>query len=115
MRLTIVIFCCFVLPLFCAQEIHFPNDFDRAANVTQVLADLRGTNVYENLVDNIISGGVLKLTLAMNRAVLSNSGSSQGNDNLVYSPVSVAGTCSITIYLQLHVRGWAIVHYMHAE
>lgn len=79
--------------IFAQEFIHFPQDaLDMSAdNVTSTLAELRGTTVYEKFVDNIISGGITKLTLAVDRASLKNSGRIH-NENIVFSPVSIAGT-----------------------
>lgn len=81
------LFCCF--PLFLAQEFQFPSDSEEASNITKLLEQKRGTENYEDLVDSVISRGILKLTLGLDRATLSNSG--QTSDNIVFSPISVAG------------------------
>lgn len=80
-----------------AQEFYFPSDTSEALqlggknNVTQILTELRGTSEYEKFVDNIISRGVLRLTLAIDRAAASNSKFFSDRNNVVYSPVSIAG------------------------
>lgn len=81
----------FLFPILLAQEIQFPSDDeDSVSNITKLLELQRGTESYEHLVDSVISRGILKLTLALDRATLSNSG--QSSDNIVFSPISVAGT-----------------------
>lgn len=73
-----------------AQEIQFPSDDEESvSNITKLLELKRGTESYEHLVDSVISRGILKLTLALDRATLTNSG--QSSDNIVFSPISVAG------------------------
>lgn len=52
---------------------------------------LRGTSVYEKYVDNIISKGISKLTLAVDRATIKDNERIGGRDNIVFSPVSIAG------------------------
>lgn len=86
-----------------AQEIYFPSDDEQSStsNITKLLELKRGTDSYEYLVDSVISRGILKLTLALDRATLSNSG--QSSDNIVFSPISVAGNC-LSLYLNVYVR-----------
>lgn len=76
-------------PIFLAQEFQFPSDSEDTANITKLLEQKRGTENYEDLVDSVISRGILKLTLALDRATLSNI--EQTSDNIVFSPISVAG------------------------
>lgn len=83
----VLLFCC--LPIFLAQEFLFPTDSEEVSNITKLLEQKRGTENYEHLVDSVISRGILKLTLGLDRATLSNSG--QTSDNIVFSPISVAG------------------------
>lgn len=87
----------FLLPIILTQEIQFPldsnEDNNASTNITKLLELKRGTDSYEHLVDSVISRGILKLTLALDRATLQNSGKS--TDNIVFSPISVAGILGI--------------------
>lgn len=88
---------CLLFSLQNAQEFYFPTDISEVLqeggenNITRILSELRGTNEYEKFVDNIISKGVLRLTLAMDRAAITNSRYFSDSENIVYSPVSIAG------------------------
>lgn len=82
----------FIFPTFFAQEFQFPTEEEPTNNITKLLEEQRGTENYEHLVDSVISRGMLKLTLALDRATLSNSG--QSSDNIVFSPISVAGNAN---------------------
>lgn len=53
------------------------------------LTELRGTSLYEEYVDKIIATGILKLTLAVEKAIISSSPNSF--DNVVFAPVGIAG------------------------
>lgn len=88
----------FLFPILLAQEIQFPSDEEESTtNITKLLELKRGTENYEDLVDSVISRGILKLTLALDRATLSTYG--QSSDNIVFSPISVAGTYFCFLYI----------------
>ncbi|KAJ8982103.1 hypothetical protein NQ317_010961 [Molorchus minor] len=57
------------------------------------LTEIRGTSLYEKFVDRIISGGVTKLTLAINTIL----NSRRGSDNIVFAPVSIAGALALVL------------------
>lgn len=58
------------------------------------LTQLRGTTIYEQFIDKIISSGILKLTLAMEKALITTSPNNY--ESVVFAPVNIAG---IVIYL----------------
>lgn len=59
------------------------------------LTALRGTLEYEKRVDNIISSGILKLAVAIEKTLLETS--SNNYENIVIAPVSIAGILIILI------------------
>lgn len=56
------------------------------ANVN--LTEIRGTTLYEKYVEQILAGGITKLTLAVNKALLQSRSSNK--DNIVFAPLSIS-------------------------
>lgn len=52
------------------------------------LTEIRGTSLYEKYVEQIIAGGVTKLTLAVNKELLQSR--SGHRDNIVFAPLSIS-------------------------
>lgn len=65
----------------------------------------RNSTKYELYVDQIISGGIAKLTLAINRAFLDVI--SKRQENLVFAPVSIGGKTKI---LQINLEFKSFAH-----
>ncbi|KAJ8919515.1 hypothetical protein NQ315_002136 [Exocentrus adspersus] len=59
------------------------------------LTEIRGTTIYENFVDKIIAGGISKLTLAINKALLHQTSSDK--ENVVFAPVSISGALALIL------------------
>ncbi|RZC34043.1 serpin B12 [Asbolus verrucosus] len=60
------------------------------------LTILRDTSAYEQYVDKIISAGILKLTLAVEKAMIATSGTNN-YDSIVYAPVSIAAALALVL------------------
>lgn len=64
------------------------------SNIPNNLTDLRGTAQYEEYVEEIISTGLIRLTLAINKVISSNS---DPKENVVFSPVSIGAALSLIL------------------
>ncbi|XP_060530341.1 serine protease inhibitor 28Dc isoform X2 [Cylas formicarius] len=85
--------------------LYFPNENGGVSqilserNVVEVippnlnLSDIRGTTVYENYVDKIISMAIAKTTLTINNLLIQN----PHGDNVVFSPTSIAGALALVL------------------
>lgn len=79
--------------------VYFPVEVAEASQAGSVvpgninLTEIRGTTLYERYVAQIISGGITKLTLAINKVLLQSRSSTK--DNIVFAPMSIG--CKYTI------------------
>ncbi|XP_066261812.1 serine protease inhibitor 28Dc [Euwallacea similis] len=58
------------------------------------LAVLRGTTIYEKFVDDLISQAVAKLTVEINRLLISHA---KGDENVLFSPISITGVLALVM------------------
>ncbi|XP_044254319.1 serine protease inhibitor 28Dc [Tribolium madens] len=59
------------------------------------LTELRGTTLYEQFVDKIVSSGILKLTVAMEKALIASSPNNY--ESIVFAPVNIAGALALVL------------------
>lgn len=94
-KLILLIFLSLAITLN-GQVLYFPDDValkqyistDPIEQIPTNLTELRGTDKYKILVDQILTTGLIKLTLGINNAILENN---NGNDNIVYAPLNIGG------------------------
>lgn len=73
--------------------LYFPEEIAAAPQAGSIvpgninLTEIRGTTLYESYVEQIISGGIAKLTLAINKVLLQSR--SNTRDNIVFAPMSI--------------------------
>lgn len=79
------------IPLTFSADFFFP--LDLKTNITAILEQKRGSEDYLTVVDRVISRGILKLSLGLDRATLESS-----RENVIFSPVSVAGKSTLYLY-----------------
>lgn len=80
------------------EMVYFPEETPAASSQSENraeipgninLTEIRGTTMYEKYVEQLISGGIAKLTLAINKVLLQ--GRSGSRDNVVFAPMSIGG------------------------
>lgn len=109
---TMFIYLMVSFPLLLECQLYFPDDnggfmqmtpenseylpsFQPNSPSIKNLTALRGTSEYEKRVDAIISSGILKLAVAIEKTLLQ---TTSGNyENIVTAPVSIAGVLMILI------------------
>lgn len=77
--------------------IYFPVEIEASQNIESGplvpsninLTEIRGTTLYDKYVEKIITAGITKLTLAVNKVLLQSKSSS--SHNIVFAPMSIAG------------------------
>lgn len=85
-KVIISILLSILLECIAANQIYFP-DYDSQNNATALLEQSRNTNEYEPTVDAIISRGVLKFTLSLQKYMAKKS----KEPNVVFAPVNIGG------------------------
>lgn len=78
-------------------QVYFPQEIETSQHIESGplvpaninLTEIRGTTVYEQYVEQIITGGITKLTLAINKILLQSK--SRDCHNIVFAPMSIAG------------------------
>lgn len=112
--------------LNCAQDsVYFPQEIEDSQHIESGplvpaninLTEIRGTNVYEKYVERVITGGITKLTLAVNKVLLQ--GTSTGSHNIVFAPISIAGkkmkSCKLPILMNSKEIYFEFQCYQHFE
>lgn len=98
MLLKIFLTITIVFNVSCAQEMVFFPEEIAASSINENreiipgninLTEIRGTTMYESYVEKVISSGIAKLTLAINKVLLH--GRSGNHHNIVFAPLSIGG------------------------
>lgn len=93
--------CLVTLSLAKCNQFYFPDNMPKAPllNTSQPIVPdftaIKGSPEYETVIDSIISEGIAKTTLAINRVILETSRSNY--DNIVFAPVSISGKIFIVL------------------
>ncbi|KAG5893896.1 hypothetical protein JTB14_001079 [Gonioctena quinquepunctata] len=88
---------------YSGSEIYFPSENGGLANdenYPQItsrlnLSEVRGTSTYEKYVDQLIAGGIARLTLEINRSFLQKRDSE--DDNIVFAPLNIGGALALVL------------------
>lgn len=91
-KVIISILLSILLECIAANQIYFP-DYDSQNNATALLEQSRNTNEYEPTVDAIISRGVLKFTLSLQKYMAKKS----KEPNVVFAPVNIGGALALVL------------------
>lgn len=111
---------CFILTIVFHldnAQVYFPEEVEASPQMQNSpfipsninLTEIRGTTLYEKYVERIISGGITKLTLAINKVLLQNKSGSR--NNIVFAPMSIAGKkkCTFKNFLS-YIKNFLIIY-----